>query len=82
MGVRKHMKTENCVVCGEKATLWHGYVVGLEKYALGCGDKKVIAGFCEKHKEFNSENEDGFYGSYDSTKMGKCVPLFSQNVTA
>jgi hypothetical protein len=45
----RHLKTENCVICGDKAVLWHGHVVAKEKMALGNYiDKKVIAGFCNK----------------------------------
>ena len=72
------LKTENCVVCGKKAECWHGHVKGLFKYALGYSDRKVIAGFCEEHKDYEIENETGFYGNYDSAKMGKCVPLFNR----
>lgn len=72
----KHLKTENCVICGEKAKYWHGHVTGLDKFALGYGKRKVIAGFCESHKD--CENETGDYGDYDSSKMGKCIPLFKK----
>lgn len=72
----EHLKTENCVICGEKAKYWHGYVMGLDKFAFGYGKRKVIAGFCEVHK--NYENETGIYGDYVSSKMGKCIPLFKK----
>jgi len=73
------LKTENCVICGEKAKYWHGHVKGLFKYALGYSDRKVVAGFCEKHKDYEIEDETGFYGDYDSSKMGKCISLFSKS---
>lgn len=72
------LKTENCVVCGSKAKYWHGHVKGLYKYALGYSERKVIAGFCENHKEHEESDENGCYGEYDSRKMGKCVPLFNR----
>lgn len=72
----QHLKTENCVVCGNKAEYWHGYVKGLFKYALGYSERKVIAGFCERHINTEIENESGCYGDYDSAKMGKCIPMF------
>lgn len=70
----QYLKTENCVICGDKAKYWHGYVMGLDKFALGYGEKEIIAGFCEVHKD--CENETEMYGDYDSFKMGKCIPLF------
>ena len=48
--------------------------MGLDKFALGYGEKEIIAGFCEVHKD--CENETEMYGDYDSSKMGKCIPLF------
>lgn len=72
----QHLKTENCVICGEKAKYWHGHVTGIDKFALGYGERKVIAGFCEEHKDY--ENETGIYGDYDSSKMGKCISLFKK----
>ncbi len=74
----QHLKTENCVVCGKKAEYWHGYVKGLFKYALGYSDRKVVAGFCKEHKDYRIEDKTGFYGNYDSAKMGKCISLFSR----
>lgn len=72
-----HYKTENCVICGKKATFWHGSVRGSYKAAFGnLVEKRVIAGFCEKHVDI--DNETGTYGDYDSEKMGKCLPLFSK----
>ncbi len=74
----QHLKTEKCVVCGKRAEYWHGHVKGLFKYALGYSDRKVVAGFCKEHKDYRIEDETGLYGNYDSTKMGKCIPLFSK----
>lgn len=74
----QHLKTENCIVCGHKADYWHGHVTGLFKYALGYSEQKVIAGFCEEHKGSETDDDFGNYGDYDSTKMGKCVPLFKK----
>lgn len=74
----QQLKTENCVICGKKAKYWHGHVKGLYKYALGYFEMKVIAGFCEGHKEYWSDNDCGCYGRYDASKMGKCVPLFGK----
>lgn len=75
----QHLKTENCVICGNKAVIWHGHVIAKEKMALGNYiDKKVIAGFCEEHKDYNIEDETGLYGNYNSDKMGKCIPLFNR----
>ena len=73
----QHLKTEQCVICGNKAVIWYGHVIAKEKMALGNYiDKKVVSGFCEKHKDYEIEDETGFYGNYDSTKMGKCIPVF------
>lgn len=78
MGVRG-LKTENCVVCGAKAVLWHGSVRGSYRAALGnLVETSVIAGFCNEHKDI--ENETGKYGDYDNQKMGKCLPLFQHRV--
>lgn len=75
MSVSGHYKTENCVICGKKAILWHGSVRGSYKAAFGnLVEKRVIAGFCDEHNDFNSKT--GSYGDYDSAKMGKCLPLF------
>ena len=69
------LKTENCVICGEKAEYWHGYVKGKEKMALGNHiEKKIIAGFCRLHAHYESETCS--YGFYKPDKMGKCIPLF------
>jgi hypothetical protein len=40
-------------------------------------DKKVIAGFCDKHSEILCSGQDGNYGCYNSELMGKCIPLFN-----
>lgn len=75
MSVSGHYKTENCVICGKKAILWHGSVRGSYKAALGnYVEQRVIAGFCQEHA--NIEDETGQYGDYNSEKMGKCLPLF------
>lgn len=79
MSVSGHYKTENCVICGKKAILWHGSVRGSYKAALGnYVEKRVIAGFCDEHADIDCINSDeiGLYGDYDSKKMGKCLPLF------
>lgn len=70
----QHLKTEKCVICGNKAKYWHGNVIGLDKFALGYRERKVIAGFCEVHRDY--ENDTVVYGDYNSSKMGKCIPLF------
>jgi len=73
----RHLKTENCVICGCKAKIWHGHVIGKEKMALGNYiDKKVIAGFCQKHSKIERDTERCCYGDYNSEMMGKCTPLF------
>ena len=36
---------------------WHGHVKGWFKYALGYSSKKVVAGFCEEHKDYEIEAE-------------------------
>lgn len=74
----RHLKTENCVVCEEKAICWHGHVIAKERMALGnLVDKKVVAGFCENHAEsFEYSKEDGNYGDYNKSTMGNCIPLF------
>ena len=69
------LKTEKCIRCGKRATVWHGHIIAKERMALGnLIDKKIIAGFCEEH--FRDEGA-GYYGKYDSELMGKCIPLFS-----
>ncbi len=73
----RYLKTEKCIICGKKATNWHGYVVAKERMALGNYiDKNVIAGFCDAHNEKYLSRDDGYYGNYDSKLMGECVPLF------
>lgn len=73
----RNLKTEKCIVCGNKSTNWHGYVIAKERMGLGNYiDKKIIAGFCEVHNEKYIRVEDGCYGNYNSQLMGKCVPLF------
>lgn len=70
------LKTENCIICGQKADWWHGYVLGKDKRALGYTPVKIIAGFCDKHQE--TENETGNYGNYEPDKHGKCMSLFQK----
>ena len=75
----KILKTENCVVCGNKAIAWHGYVVAKEKRALGNYIVvKVISGYCKEHEEhLRNTEEDIVQGKpYNSKLMGKCIPLF------
>ena len=73
----RHLKTENCIVCGCKATVWHGHVIAKDRMALGNYiDKKVTAGFCDKHSKILCSGIDGSYGYYNSDLMGKCVSLF------
>lgn len=75
----QYLKTEKCIVCGSTAKMWAGYVVAKDKMALGNYiDKKVIAGFCDKHNEIMGSGIDGNYGYYDSKLMGKCIPLFEK----
>ena len=70
-----YLKTEKCVICGEKAGCWHGFVKAKERMALGNYiEKRVIAGFCKTHE--NCDSKTGDYGDYDNSKMGKCIPLF------
>ena len=74
----QHLKTEKCVICGNTAKMWHGYVIAKDKMALGNYiDKNVIAGFCDKHSEILCSGQDGNYGCYNSELMGKCIPLFN-----
>lgn len=68
-----YLKTVNCVECGKPATIWHGYVIGKEKRALGYVPIKVIAGHCESHKYI--ESEGGNYGNYEPDLHGKCIQL-------
>lgn len=69
----RHLKTENCIICGKKAVIWHGHVVAKERMALGNYiDKKVISGFCEQHKDKEVLNGQ----TYNNELMGKCIPLF------
>lgn len=75
----KILKTENCVVCGNKAIAWHGYVIAKDKMALGNYiDVKVISGYCKEHEEhLRSTKEEIVQGkSYNSKLMEKCIPLF------
>ena len=74
----QQLKTEKCIICGKKAKYWGGHVKGLYKYALGYSGRKVVAGFCENHKDHEDSDENGCYGEYDSGKMGKCIPLFEK----
>lgn len=75
----QHLKTENCIICGKKAVIWCGYVIAKKKMALGNYiDKKVIAGFCDKHNGTSCNRLNGSYGYYNSNLMGKCIPLFSK----
>lgn len=40
----QHLKTEKCVICGNTAKMWHGYVIAKDKMALGNYiDKKANA---------------------------------------
>lgn len=72
----KHLKTENCIVCGKEAVAWHGYVRAKDKMALGnYVDVKVISGFCKEHMS-DMENDLVQGQPYNSKKMGKCIPLF------
>jgi hypothetical protein len=74
----RYLKTERCVVCGKPAEMWHGYVIAKDKMALGnYVDKKVVAGFCDKHAESSIDDSNGDYGCYNSELMGKCIPLFN-----
>lgn len=72
------LKTENCIVCGKQAKFWYGYVLAKEKRALGYVPVKVIAGFCDEHKDTESD-ESGFYGNYNPEIHGKCKDLFIRN---
>ncbi len=73
----KHLKTEKCVLCGNKAIIWHGHVIAKERMALGNFiDKKVIAGFCKEHGEKEMDTRRCNYGEYNSEIMGNCLPLF------
>lgn len=73
----KNLKTENCIICGTKAVMWHGHVKAKEKMALGNYiDKRVVAGFCKEHETEYLSDDEGCYGNYNSKLMGKCIPLF------
>lgn len=75
----QYLKTENCIICGKEAVCWHGHVTAKEKMALGNYiDKKIIAGFCDAHKETYLNNDEGYYGNYNSEVMGNAVPLFDK----
>lgn len=76
MGTLTGLKTENCIVCGNKATVWHGHVRAKQKMAIGNYiEKKVVAGFCEKHAESLTSDASGCYGQYNYSIMGECIPL-------
>lgn len=69
-------KTKNCIICGEKATCWHGHVLGKKQMALGNYiTEQVISGFCDKHRDTDSDNSGGCYGDYNSDVMGICIPF-------
>lgn len=73
------IKTENCVICGKPAKYWHGYVVSFQLIGHdGYISEKIIAGFCDKHVENESEDGDGFYGAYDNGMMGRVILLFER----
>lgn len=71
----RHLKTENCILCGKKAVIWHGHVVGMDVRAFGnYVNVKVVSGFCEEHAK-----EDVIQGQpYNKELMGNCIPLFSR----
>ena len=72
----EHLKTSNCIICGDEAIVWHGHVIAKEKMALGNYiDKKITAGFCAKHDNKRSK-ANGYFCDYNSNIMGKCIPLF------
>lgn len=71
------LKTENCVICGKKATKWHAHVVGGKKVALGYIPVKVISGFCDSHTENEESATIGI--PYNPELMGKCIPLFDSD---
>lgn len=73
----QYLKTEKCIMCGKPATVWHGYVIAKDKMALGnYVDRKVVAGFCDKHSQILCSCVNGNYGYYSLRTMGKCIPLF------
>lgn len=73
----QYLKTEKCIICGSSAKMWHGYVIAKHKMVLGNYiNKKLIAGFCDKHSETLCSKQSGNYGYYNSELMGKCIPLF------
>ena len=61
------LKTENCIVCGKTAKMWHGHVL------VNDGATKVIAGFCNNHSRILCSGLDASYGYYNSKLMGTCI---------
>lgn len=45
------LKTENCVICGDKAVLWTGgiSIIGYSKRVCGWVPVKIAAGVCSVH---------------------------------
>lgn len=43
------LKTENCVICGDKAVLWTGCITGYSKRVGGYLPVKIAAGVCSVH---------------------------------
>lgn len=79
----RNPKTENCIICGKKASIWRGHVLARERMALGnYVVQNVAAGFCEKHVNTCRSDESGCFGNYDPDLMGKCVPMFQQAGTS
>ena len=61
MSISTLMATENCIVCGKKATTHAGSVNKKERMALGnYVDIKVAAGWCEDH--FKTHYREGRNG--------------------
>lgn len=74
----RSLKTENCIICGNKAVRWMGHVLGRQKMASGnYAEAKIIAGFCEKCAIPQSD-ENGCFGKYEPKIAGKCIPLFEK----
>lgn len=72
----RSLKTENCIICGNKAVCWMGHVIGKQKMAFGSYiTVKIIAGFCE---ECQLQHFDECFGKYEPKIAGKCVPLFEK----
>lgn len=77
------LKTNNCIICGNKATIWQGHVLARQKMALGNYIvTKVLAGFCPtchelalKEQEGYKSDENGCYGKYDPEIAGKLTPF-------